>query len=272
MTTRWRCHNDVPSSSSYRRISESMQRLYRTSMEARAARSRTQAGRLKTCSHCGQEGHNKRGCPLLTPSSSSPSQPDSSTMNTASAASSSSSADTAKVSYLNNQRCVLCGQHGHNRRTCPQRHAIDNNNSNNTSAAVTNSWAHAMQAAASSSMHDTTSTMTAAGDGDQAHPSSSSSRTASSSAAAVELPPTVQAMVTQAVTSVVAAWNAGVTRQHVELLLPAPPAYNKWNPWCVWCEGGFRGGVCCVLICLCLFCMCSLVHVNVHVFTGTHHT
>lgn len=251
------CHQHTPHKQYYRRISESMQRLYRTSNEARAARSRTQAGRLKTCSHCGQEGHNRRGCPLLQPNTSQAATQaatqgghEGSTSNgvggthagatptavgaaaalVGAAASGGAHALHASetVGNLKNQRCVLCGQHGHNRRTCPHRHATSNTHQQHPTAVAADGVQDVLQRARAIETSTAVDTTTNAACGE-----STAATTTTPAAAAVDPPHTVQVMVAQAVEAIVGAWRAGVTRQYVEVVLPAPPAYNKWNPWCV---------------------------------------
>lgn len=190
----------------HRRIALSMQRLFRD-QEARLTRARAQTGRLKTCSHCGQPGHNKRGCPSLHALPSTVDAPQAPTR----------------------QKCLMCGQHGHNRRTCPQRLAQQPPSEPKRRPRCSACGGVGHQRRTCPMLHTAPGHKVA-----PAQPSVAQTSARVASPTPPPLPATTEAMVDAAVEAVVAAWRAGVTRQRVELLLPAPPEHNKWNPWYVW--------------------------------------
>lgn len=97
----------APKSEEHRRkISRAMQRMYMRDDSSRLQRSQAAAGKAKTCSLCGEQGHNRRSCP----------------QNPGRALTAAGTASAAASATKSLQRtCLVCGQVGHNRRTCPQR-------------------------------------------------------------------------------------------------------------------------------------------------------
>lgn len=197
-----------------RRIAMSMQRLFRD-QEARLTRARAQTGRLKTCSHCGQPGHNKRGCPSLQAPPI---------------------AIQVRPAPTTRQKCIICGQHGHNRRTCPQRSTQQplpiSEPKRRPRCSACGGVGH--QRRTCPVLHTPPSTGARGVAAVDPPPPVTQAAARAMLRAPPPLPEDTDAMVGAAVDAVVGAWRAGVTRQRVELLLPVPMDHNKWNPWCDW--------------------------------------
>ncbi|CAG9461971.1 unnamed protein product [Pedinophyceae sp. YPF-701] len=80
------------------------QRFYLTpeGLERKKAHARTQIGRPKKCGHCGELGHNRRGCPELV-------DVDDVRMKAGKV-----------VEGRKQNRCSVCGEYGHKRPRCPR--------------------------------------------------------------------------------------------------------------------------------------------------------
>lgn len=218
-----------------RRISNAMRERYASDPSLR------QAGKAKKCSHCGQVGHNRKKCPELAAINSASSSKTSGTLRrsrqefkgeekqqtvrkssksekvveidgvlekvgTTRTAAAAAESNTSKVVRL--KKCSVCGELGHNKRSCPQ--VIQQQKAAEKAAApaptqVPLGKKSTTPLPAFASLRSLPgSSLSLAGDGSLVFP----------------LPSNPEQCVAQAAGAVICAWSDGIRRLSLELLLP----------------------------------------------------
>lgn len=204
-----------------RRISNAMRERYASNPSLR------QAGKAKKCSHCGQIGHNIKKCPELAANNSASSSKtgDTPVLRRSHEATEGINSESEKVVEIEDvlekvgttptaaakstskgvrlKKCSVCGELGHNKRSCPQ--VIQQQKAAAAAPAEVPVGQKSPPLPAFTSLRSLPgSSLSLAGDGSLVFP----------------LPSNPEQCVSQAAGAVICAWGDGIRRLSLELLLP----------------------------------------------------